>query len=223
MRGAATPPLRGRQALGLILLCVVLAAASGALAARWMQPDPPPSPSAVDIGFAQAMSAHHRQAILMAQLLLDGRPTPLARLAQQIASAQLLELGEMRGWLSLWGASLEPYPLRMDWMLLGRRAPDAALLQYLLDCERAPGGMAGLATPAQLETLRHLGGRERDRHFLELMLAHHESALPMARFAAVEAELAPVRRLARQIALEQGQEILRMRQTLAAVAQAQEP
>jgi uncharacterized protein (DUF305 family) len=222
MRGVKSAgPLGLWRFLGLLLLCVGLAAAAGGLTARWLLAEQQPVAGPVDIGFAQAMSAHHRQAILMSQLLLDGRPTPLARLAQQIASSQLLELGEMQGWLRLWGAPLQPLPLKMDWMLLGRRPPDAALLQYLLDCERAPGGMTGLATPAQLERLRQLEGRDRDRHFLELMLAHHEGGLPMARFAAAEAALPPVRELAARVVLEQSQEIQRMRQTLAAVAAAE--
>ena len=87
------------------------------------------NPSAVDIGFARSMSLHHQQAIAMAQLMLDGRPTPLAPLARQIAYAQLLELGEMRGFLKLWGAPLSQTKVDMSWMLAGDTAPDAELRQ----------------------------------------------------------------------------------------------
>ena len=40
--------------------------------------------------------------------------------------------------------------------------PDAALLQYLLECERSPTGMSGLDTDEELNRLRALDGRARD-------------------------------------------------------------
>lgn len=181
------------------------------------------APAGVDIGFAQAMSRHHQQAIGMAQLMLDGRPTPLAALARGIATSQLLELGEMRGWLRLWAQPLLPATRGMNWMLLGDGPPDPALLQYLLDCQRAPTGMAGLATDAELAQLRVLEGRERDRHFLKLMLAHHEGGLPMARFAAAQAHQPVVRELAARIVLEQSEEVMRIQRTLQALEAAAPP
>lgn len=177
-----------------------------------------PDPTVVDIGFTQSMAVHHRQAIAMSQLMLHGRPTPLAPLAKSIANAQLLELGEMQGWLRLWGASLNPMPLRMDWMLAGDAPPDAALRQYLLDCEQSPTGMPGLATQQAMQALRAAGGRDRDRRFLEMMLAHHRGGIPMARFAASNANLQVVRDLAGRIVLEQSREIHQIERTLAAMA-----
>lgn len=174
----------------------------------------------VDRGFAQSMSLHHQQAIGMAQLMLDGRPTPLAPLAKSIAYSQLLELGEMRGWLRLWGAPWQVHKVDMVWMLAGTEPPDAELRQYLLDCERSPTGMPGLATMAQMQALRQAEGRARDELFLRLMLAHHEGGLPMARFAARQAESKVVRDLAELIVLEQSRELVRIRQTLAALGQA---
>ncbi len=179
-------------------------------------------PGPVDIGFAQAMSLHHQQAIGMAQLMLDGRPTPLATLARSIAAAQQLELGEMRGWLRLWGQALLPPSRSMDWMLLGKAPPSEELLQYLLDCQRAPSGMSGLATDAEILQLRQLDGRARDAHFLKLMLAHHQGGIPMARFTAEQADVAVVRELAARVVLEQSEEIaliLRIQQAMAAAAE----
>ena len=174
-------------------------------------------PGALEIGFAQFMSRHHQQAIAMAQLLQDGRPTRLSLLARSIEGTQLLELGEMRGWLQLWDQPLLPVSRSMDWMLLGDWPPDAELRRYLLDCQRTPGGMPGLATDDDLERLRRLDGLERDRLFLRLMREHHDGALPMARRAAEQARLAAVRALAQRIALDQAGErdlIERMLQTL---------
>ncbi len=178
----------------------------------------PATPTPIDIGFAQSMSLHHQQAIGMAQLMLDGRPTPLAPLARGIAAAQLLELGEMRGWLRLWGAPLIAAKPGMDWMRLASRPLTQPELGYLLDCQRSPTGMAGLATDAEVNRLRVLDGRARDEHFLRLMLAHHEGGLPMARFAAEQAGIAVVRALAERVVLEQSKELYRIQRTLAAMA-----
>lgn len=210
-----------------ISLLATCAAALGLLAGAaltWIvaRPAPVHAPGPIDIGFAQAMSLHHQQAIAMAQLLLEGAPTPLAPLARGIAGAQLLELGEMRGWLRLWGAAPLPPTTSMDWMRLGNAPPDEALLQYLLDCQRSPTGMSGLATDAEIQKLRTLTGRERDAHFLKLMLAHHQGGLPMARFAATQAAVPIVRELATRVVLEQSQEIvmiLRTQQAMAATAE----
>lgn len=198
---------------GLIVLAVLAAAA---VRLPWRTPDAKTAlqaPSPVDIGFAQSMSLHHQQAIGMAQMMLDGRPTPLASMARSIATAQLVELGEMRGWLRIWGQPLQRPARDMGWMLLGERPPDAALSQYLLDCQRSPTGMAGLASDADLARLRRLEGRERDALFLALMRAHHEGGLPMARFAAAEAQHPVVRQLARRVVLEQSEEVVRILRT----------
>lgn len=176
------------------------------------------SPSQIDIGFAQFMSVHHQQAIAMSQMMLDGKPTGLAPLARSIATAQLVELGEMRGWLKLWAQPLFPESDNMAWMLLSDRPLDAELTQYLIDCRSAPGGMPGLASMEELNQLRQLEGRARDELFLQLMLEHHEGGVPMARFSAAEASLEPVRRLAGQMYLEQSKEINQIRSMLAAVA-----
>ena len=178
------------------------------------------TPHTIDVRFSQFMAVHHQQAIAMSQLMLDGRPTGLGALARRIASGQLMELGEMRGWLKLWGEPIQPDLDDMTWMLLGQQPYDEELLQYLIDCGNAPQGMPGLASTQQLQQLRALDGQDRDRLYLQLMLAHHEGGLPMARFAAREATLAPVRRLAGLILLEQAREIQQMRSMLAVVAHA---
>ena len=175
-------------------------------------------PGPVEIGFAQSMSRHHQQAITMAQLMMDGRPTPLMRLARTIAGTQMMELGEMRGWLRVWNQPFVSPTTAMDWMLLGRAPPDAELSQYLIDCQRSPTGMPGLAATADLERLRALEGPTRDRLFLELMLAHHQGAIPMARFTAREAHLSAVREFATRVVVDQVDEAARMSHLLQSLA-----
>ena len=216
------PALRRWLACGLVGLLLAGLAAGLLWQQRTLQADLHRlRPGAVEIGFAQFMSLHHQQAIAMAQLLQDGRPTRLALLARDIEGTQQLELGEMRGWLALWDQPLLPAGRSMDWMLLGDRPPDAELRRYLLDCQRTPTGMPGLAADDELESLRRLDGLERDRLFLRLMRAHHDGALPMARHAAEQARLPAVRALAQRIALDQARErdlIERMLQALPATA-----
>jgi len=168
------------------------------------------APGPVDIGFAQSMRNHHDQAIVMTRILLDGGSTQLAGLARAIQTAQLIELGEMKGWLLLWRQPLLPASTGMNWMLLGRAPPDASLTRYLSDCRNSPGGMPGLATRDELDRLRTLDGDARDRLFLQLMTRHHEGGLPMAHFAARNAETAAVRTFAAEVAMQQTQEVATM-------------
>lgn len=185
-------------------------------------------PGPIDIGFSQSMSRHHQQAITMAQLLLDGRPTGLAPMARAIASSQLLELGQMRGWLMLWNQPLNsPANIAasapagtpnnsMDWMLFSDKPLTEELVQYLADCRSSPDGMPGLASRQELEQLRTLKAGARDKLFLQLMLAHHEGGIPMARLAAEAASLPAVRTLAGQMVYEQSREIQQIQSILAA-------
>ncbi len=194
---------------GAVLLLLV--GAGLALAARHFvatqAPGQIPPPGPVDVGFAQAMRSHHDQAVVMTQILLGHGDTRLASLARIIQTDQLIEIGQMKGWLLLWDKPLLPARAGMDWMLLGRTPPDAALTRYIADCRASPGGMPGLATSDELNQLRGLDGEARDRLFLELMLRHHQGALPMAHFAARNAETQVVRTLAAQIEMQQAQEL----------------
>jgi len=170
--------------------------------------------SEIDVGFAQFMSLHHDQAIVMSQLMLEPQPSALKRFASSISNAQLAELGQMRGWLHLWEKPTLPTSRSMGWMLLGDEPPDDELKAYLLDCESSETGMPGLATIEQLNELRRMQGQARDRRFLEMMLAHHEGGLPMARFAQRNARVPAVRQLASRIILAQSEEITSIRMML---------
>ncbi len=170
--------------------------------------------SAVDIGFAQSMSQHHDQAILMSQILLSDGDTELHGVALTIQTAQLLQIGQMRGWLTLWEAPILPSRDDMNWMLAGRSPPDEALLAYLAWCSAAPAGMPGLASSEELNRLRAAHGSERDTAFLQLMIRHHLGGLPMVRFAADNASVDAVRVLAAQMAYHQDAEVQRLMQLL---------
>jgi len=208
--------LKPRAAVVLIVLLVL---AGGGLGLGWWQAAraPKDAPSAVDIGFAQSMSAHHEQALQMALRMIDGKATALAGFAQNIAVVQQFERGQMQGWLRLWNQSPQAGH-DMGWLRLGQAPLEPALKQYLIDCGRTPSGMVGLATEVEIEQLRQLQGRARDLLFLNLMMKHHAGALPMARFAAREGQSAAVREMAQRIELDQAEEIGRMQQMIAVLA-----
>lgn len=67
--------------------------------------------------------------------------------------------------------------------------------------------MAGVATPEQLEQLKNANGIEKEVLFLELMLAHHRAAIPMAWFANRNGETSLVKALASAMIRDQGMEI----------------
>lgn len=167
-------------------------------------------PSAIDIGFAQSMRSHHDQAVVLTDILLADPTSKLTDLARSIQSAQLIEIGQMRGWLALWEQPLLPAADSMEWMLLGAEPPSEALRRYLIACRSSPGGMPGLATQEEINRLRALRGDERDRLFLQLMVRHHQGGIPMLRFAADNAQTAAVRMLAAQMETEQTRELAMM-------------
>jgi uncharacterized protein (DUF305 family) len=156
---------------------------------------------AVDVGFAQDMSVHHRQAVLMAGLARDRSTDPAIRLiAFDIETNQLQQIGQMQGWLSLWNAAPLPTGRYMTWMADTSSMPGMA--------HGTPGlpTMPGMASAADLQRLQASSGGSFDVLFLQLMLRHHQGGTPMAQYAAQHAESVQVRNLAEKIVVSQGAE-----------------
>jgi len=155
----------------------------------------------VDVGFAQDMSVHHRQAVLMAGLARDRSTDPAIRLiAFDIETNQLQQIGQMQGWLSLWNAAPLPTGRYMTWMAGTPSMPGMA--------HGTPGlaTMPGMASAADLQRLQASSGGPFDMLFLQLMLRHHQGGTPMAQYAAGHAESAQVRNLAEKMVVSQGAE-----------------
>lgn len=159
----------------------------------------------VDVGFAQDMSVHHRQAVLMAGLARDRSTDPAIRLiAFDIETNQLQQIGQMQGWLSLWNAAPLPTGRYMIWMADAASMPGTAH-------GTGPGTagvatMPGMASTADLQQLQASSGGPFDVLFLQLMLRHHQGGTPMAQYAAGHAESAQVRNLAEKMVVSQGAE-----------------
>jgi uncharacterized protein (DUF305 family) len=164
-----------------------------------------PEGGVVDVGFAQDMSVHHRQAVLMAGLARDRSTDPAIRLiAFDIETNQLEQIGRMQGWLSLWNAAPLPTGGYMTWM-----AADASMPGMVHNSGPGTAGVAtmpGMASPADLERLRASSGAQFDVLFLQLMLRHHQGGAPMARYTAEHGETPQVRNLAEKMVVSQGAE-----------------
>ncbi|WP_431951399.1 DUF305 domain-containing protein [Nocardia lijiangensis] len=153
----------------------------------------------VEIGFAQDMTAHHQQALLMTQRLdPDAAPT-VRRIAEQLAGTQRIEIGTMLGWLRLADAS--PLPSRpMAWM-----TDTAAAHRHSPHHPDAP--MPGMASTAELDALAAARGRDAEILFLQLMIRHHQGGIAMAMAADRQLADGPVKEAARAMVQYQGQEV----------------
>lgn len=224
--GSTAPPApderRERRWSHIALLAVIavgLLVIGGATAvALGIGRAPTPTSAGVDAGFARDMADHHLQGVEMANLALQRSADPGVRgLAFDISSTQTNQAGRMQGWLALWGLPLsgaEP----MAWMT----DADAGMTMEMGGSAPAES-MPGMATEQELAELRTLTGAAFDVRFLQLMVRHHGGALPMAEYAAENADQAAVRSLARSIASTQQAEVNTMEEMIRARGGAPEP
>ncbi|MFF0430959.1 DUF305 domain-containing protein [Streptomyces sp. NPDC004327] len=109
-----------------------------------------------DVMFAQMMIPHHEQALEMAKLADTRAQDPeIKEIVGDIEKAQDPEIRKMKSWLKGWG---EPESM---------------------------GGsghnMGGMMTDQQMKDLAATKGTAFDKRFAELMIAHHEGAVSMAK------------------------------------------
>lgn len=187
---AATPPQRRwlPLLLGLALLVV---------AGLWvyaLEANRPPGDTSLEAGFARDMMVHHDQAVAMALLLRDRTDDPVMRaIATDMILTQENQIGQMFGWLNLWGLPATGPQPPMAWM-----------------GHPTQGRMPGMASPEEIANLEKLSGEEADIAFLRLMIRHHQSAIPMAQAALDGSNIQAVRDLARSIIASQEIEIATM-------------
>jgi uncharacterized protein (DUF305 family) len=185
-------------AVGLIL---VMGALGWVLGNNHAQPDP----NATDVGFLQDMHWHHDQAVEMALIYMSLPDTdPALRMtAEEILVGQNQEIGLMIQMLRDFGKpETNETDTAMTWM--GHPTP--------LD------SMPGMATEDQLDQLQRSSGATADALFVQLMTAHHQGGIEMAKDAATNANEGMVRTFAKQIAGNQQEEINEMQQLLQASA-----
>lgn len=164
----------------------------------------------VDIGFLQYMALHHDQAVVMADIVQRRASNRIDLLADQITGNQLLEIGEMKGWLKMWNQPVMPVSAEMTWMTANPK-PKVRINPAYAELCRASGGMPGMATVGELDNLRNAAGEELEKIFLQYMIRHHQGAIPMLEYAAANADETLVRSTAGRMMYEQRKEINAMR------------
>lgn len=134
--------------------------------------------------FAREMIAHHSQAITLAMLIRRRSADRTIRSAAlDIQLSQEEQIRQMRGFLKLW------------------KQPDT----FPMSADHAQ--MMGMASDAELTSLRTLPVPQAEVRFLQLMTRHHQGALRMVPPALEPGVLPQVRHLARQMQVTQGGEI----------------
>ncbi|MFN4252718.1 DUF305 domain-containing protein [Deinococcus sp.] len=151
-----------------------------------------PAEGSTEVRFVREMIQHHAQAVDMATRVREASRDPEVRvLALDIMLSQQEQIGQMRGWLTLW---------KRPWGGEGMSAEHARAM--------------GMATQAQVENLSTLNGRAADVSFLQLMTRHHQGALAMVTPALKSGVRPEVQALARQIQGTQSAEVTLMTRLL---------
>jgi uncharacterized protein (DUF305 family) len=173
-----------------------------------------PSTDSAAAGFLRDMQVHHAQAVEMAMLVRDRTDDPtLRQIAYDIAITQATQSGSMYGLLEAWDLpQLSPAP-PMTWTELPT-IDGSGGGGHQMD-PGAPGGMPGLATPAEIDALEAATGDDAVRLFLTLMIAHHEGGVEMADAVLARTDVPQVVSLATGIRKAQQAEIIAMQALLA--------
>jgi len=127
--------------------------------------------------FLQMMVPHHEQGIEIVRLAKDrATRADVKMLAAAIETTQATEVQTMAGWLR-------------DW----RKPPTAAP-----DSHAAHGGMPGTSA-AEIANLGKATGADFERTFLNMMIAHQDDAIQIARMEVASGTNTQAKDLARQI------------------------
>ncbi|MFF5505187.1 DUF305 domain-containing protein [Streptomyces roseolus] len=141
-----------------------------------------------DVMFAQMMIPHHEQALKMAELAEGRAEDPdVKRIVAAIEKAQDPEIQKMKAWLRGWGK------------------PETAAMDH---------GMAGMMSEQDMKDLAAVQGRDFDRKFAELMIAHHEGAVEMAKTEQKAGGNTEAKALAGEVVTAQTAEIAELRKIL---------
>jgi uncharacterized protein (DUF305 family) len=162
-----------------ILLVGALAFAIGRFSTFGASGATTPGNDSPEAGFARDMQVHHAQAIEMAmEIYRKTEDDELRVLSYDIATSQGGQRGEMFDWLVQWGLRQSGGPM-MAWMSESDAAHGhGGAGEPMTDAEAREA--MGMASPEEIAALQDATGQEADCLFLELMIRHHEGAIPMA-------------------------------------------
>ena len=146
-----------------------------------------------DVMFLQMMYPHHAQAVDMAKLV-PGRSQnqQVITLAQNIEKAQDPEMTQMTDLLASFG----------------KPAPSAEMSGHNMP---GMGGMPGMMSAEQMNTLTGLSGTGFDQMWLQMMIDHHAGAIDMSNTELRDGTNPDAKKLAQAIIANQQAEITQMR------------
>jgi uncharacterized protein (DUF305 family) len=186
-------------------LASVLLAATGYLVGASRSALHVPPDGSADVGFVRDMMVHHGQAVVLAMIMVQRATVPAVReMAEEIATSQQREVGQMAGWLRQWGLPETTTAPPMRWM--AHPAPVTA---------DADPPMPGMATRRDVARLAVARGPDADILFCRLMLPHHLGALHMTDEVMKRGNRPEVIALAAQMRTVQQREITQLNQLLA--------
>lgn len=176
------------------LVLSILLLANGGLLTAWTTAVRAPAEDSPEVGFARTMIAHHEQAVEMAEILHErSTDAELRQLTLDILLTQQAQIGQMQGWLVVWGARL--------------RGTQPAMSGH--------GQRVGMASQAEVNALRVLPLAEAEISFLQLMVRHHQGGVVMAQAALAQIERPEVEQVAASVISSQKSEIGYMQALLA--------
>lgn len=147
-----------------------------------------------DVQFAQMMIPHHQQAVEMAGLAATRASDPeIKQLATAIKGAQQPEIDTMTGWLTSW------------------KQPSAQAGGHNMP---GMGAMPGMMSEQDMTKLKSLFGKDFDREFARMMIAHHNGAIQMARDEQKNGSNPDTKRLAVMIEQAQTTEVIALQKIL---------
>ena len=154
-----------------------------------------------DVAFASDMIQHHAQALSMVDLTVGRTLDPeVQQIAEDVREAQGPEIETMSDWLQEWGEEV-PETMR-DHSNAGH------------DMEEMGESMPGMMSGADFDELENAPDTQFQALWLEMMLAHHEGAVEMARAAQEDGQFAPTVELAGTVVDTQTAEIKAMKMLL---------
>jgi uncharacterized protein (DUF305 family) len=175
-------------------------------------------PNDADVFFVKSMVVHHAQALEMVDLAEDGLQDEQVRaIAERIRAAQGPELGALVAWLVEQDELVPPEAVDAGVDVEGLGGELGARPQgdgHSHGGTAGAGGMAGMATPEQLQELDAAQGRAADVLFLELMTAHHQGALEMVTTHGADGLDVRAREMSDEMFVEQTAEMGRMAELL---------
>ncbi|MCG5466592.1 DUF305 domain-containing protein [Micromonospora sp. MED01] len=165
-----------------------------------------------DVMFAQMMIPHHEQAVGMADLASTRASDPeLKDLAAKIKAAQDPEISTMKGWLTAWG---KPTAAPADHSMPAMSSAPGHNMSDMSSPTPGASGMPGMMSDQEMADLKAAQGTEFDKMFAQMMIAHHNGAIDMAKTEQAQGSNPDAKALATQIASDQATEVQTLQKIL---------